>query len=187
MGRERELLGARPDVERTIRWLSKLTGMLTWYEMEGPVKSKEEKNADDQKLREWTESYRSLWHLLRHGMVPAFCIEPPASYSAAFSSCARHQNTRMRLATSPNGQKDQGYSWWLKEFGTTNLIHPGAVFTKNMLGNASKCLLPRSKRFSVTVTEGPQALLWPGTREIIALLKDSGAERHANGLKMLEK
>ena len=31
----------RSDVDRSICWLSKITRKLTWYEMEGPVRSKE--------------------------------------------------------------------------------------------------------------------------------------------------
>lgn len=70
------------EPRRAVCWLSKIASFLTWYELEGPAPPpgqptvlKEAFNEPEQKVREWDESYRSLWLLLRQGLLPSFCIE----------------------------------------------------------------------------------------------------------------
>mmetsp|Transcript_42209 Transcript_42209/g.86075 ORF Transcript_42209/g.86075 Transcript_42209/m.86075 type:complete len:478 (+) Transcript_42209:41-1474(+) len=70
------------DPEKACRWLCRIASLLTWYEMEGPLNLKRKQvpnEATSQTLeaeqKDWDESYRSLWVLLRQGSVPTFCIE----------------------------------------------------------------------------------------------------------------
>ena len=67
------------DENKAVSLLAKIANSLCWYEVEGPVPVpgpvQSSSCQQSRQIREWDEAYRSLWVLLRQGVVPSFCLE----------------------------------------------------------------------------------------------------------------
>eukprot|EP00929_Paragymnodinium_shiwhaense_P021900 TRINITY_DN14158_c0_g1_i1.p1 TRINITY_DN14158_c0_g1~~TRINITY_DN14158_c0_g1_i1.p1 ORF type:complete len:568 (-),score=176.40 TRINITY_DN14158_c0_g1_i1:39-1742(-) len=73
------------DPDKALKWLDRVAGGLTWYEVEGPPLPNdraqgvfEALQAEEQQARrrveEWDEAYRSLEMLLRQGLLSTFAV-----------------------------------------------------------------------------------------------------------------
>ncbi|CAE8588698.1 unnamed protein product [Polarella glacialis] len=80
------------DPDKAVAWLARVAACLSWYEVEGPllpsigsesiptasmgtaVASAALQKEAQRRVEEWDESYRSLWLLMRQGMLPSFGI-----------------------------------------------------------------------------------------------------------------
>ncbi|CAJ1380836.1 unnamed protein product [Effrenium voratum] len=60
--------------DRAVAWLGRIASSLSWHEADGPP-NKQTNEPPDEKVKDWDEAYRSLWVLLRQGVLQSFSME----------------------------------------------------------------------------------------------------------------